>query len=621
MFSSTRFRRQVRSLVHKNHLLVCRRRAHACFELFTPFILVVLLGIVDLSVNVKVPQPRATELTQLHSDGTMPVRCRIFDSEYGSFGYGQPLPDESSWCIPIVVAPLSPTASEVMLELARRNGYEQPSAAAEIIEAMRRGVTPPDAGRTIAVFNTVDRMKNWLREHPGRAAVGVVFGDSSTSTTGASEEISWHSVRYELWYNRSATVYGWYAGTGQDVLRAQSAGEAIGANELVDSALLLSAQRMVDEAALAVFARRAGRSTPLAGSGLALTLKQYPKVRADADRSLSGSFGALFITMGLTLPMLAAVVRIVSEKEHHVAGAMRSIGVAPGAYWLSYWAHAISMALLSVVLVYLGGVATRAPIFVLADGSVLMCVCFVYLINMASLSFFVASLTHQVRTATIGAVVVLLAGAAVAVLAQSPATNPTAFLFWEPGFPPAVRALLAMLLPPVNLIKILSDATVRTTRPLVFNVTSGRAEFADGGAFDWAAVSSFTQNRTASVLATERPAGEALFVTPPPADAIGYMLLSTVLSFALAWCGASRAACCALSHTTPPVPLSCAHCSCGLIAGTATSCLCMEPNHSRLISSSCPRTGRRASLLGAAPRGCAACVQGCTPSFTSRRVH
>ena len=68
------------------------------------------------------------------------------------------------------------------------------------------------------------------------------------------------------------------------------------------------------------------------------------------------------------------------------------------------------------------------------------------------------------RTATIGAVIVLLAGAGVAVLSQSPATNPAAFLLWEPAFPPAVRTLLLLLLPPVNLVKILSDAGVQGAR-------------------------------------------------------------------------------------------------------------------------------------------------------------
>ena len=353
-------------------------------------------------------------------------------------------------------------------------------------------------------------------------------------------------------YNRSSIVNGWYASTGGDALRAASASESVSADELIDSSYILSAQRMLDDAAMSVMAERAGRAP--SSAGLDLTLKMYPRVRAAEGETLSTSFGSLFFTMGLSLPMFATVVRVVSEKEHHVAGAMRSIGVAPSASWFGYWSQSIIVACITSLTVYIGGFACQIPLFLRSDGGVLLIVVLAYTLNMAALSFLLCSLTHQVRTATMvslrggslgpptsatrppivpfsrqpspsphpcfpqGAVVVLLAGAAVAVLAQSPATNPAAFFFWEPAFPSAVRNLLLLVLPPLNLIKILSDAGVRTARPLVFNTTLGQAQYADGESFDWGAFSTFSQNRTASVLAVTD--GGELFTTPPPVESL-----------------------------------------------------------------------------------------------------
>ena len=57
------------------------------------------------------------------------------------------------------------------------------------------------------------------------------------------------------------------------------------------------------------------------------------------SRASPHSCAALFVVMGLTLPTLATVVRLVSEKEAHVTSAMTSIGVPSGVYWTSFWAR------------------------------------------------------------------------------------------------------------------------------------------------------------------------------------------------------------------------------------------------------------------------------------------
>ena len=119
-----------------------------------------------------------------------------------------------------------------------------------------------------------------------------------------------------------------YAAVGADPIRALHKTKSFDSSRLPDSSMLLAAQRMVDEAALAVMGRAAGLPKAVVDSAaLNVTLLQYPKVREDEGFSLSSSFGALFCVVGLTLPMLATVTRVVGEKEAHVTSAMTSIGV------------------------------------------------------------------------------------------------------------------------------------------------------------------------------------------------------------------------------------------------------------------------------------------------------
>ena len=67
-----------------------------------PLLLVVVLGLIDLSFQTPAPSGVATHLT------IPPIRCEVFDSEYGDYGYGQPLPPDDAWCVPIVFAPITP---------------------------------------------------------------------------------------------------------------------------------------------------------------------------------------------------------------------------------------------------------------------------------------------------------------------------------------------------------------------------------------------------------------------------------------------------------------------------------------------------------------------------------
>ena len=209
---ASRFSRQVWAISRKNLLLMRRRRALVCFELLMPVFIVVLLGLVDLAFTTEAPQ--LATLATLRSDPTAPpIECEVFDSEYGFSGYGQPLPSDTVWCVPIVFAPVTTASMTLMREVAARNGYDEPRDRFSV----SRQASAESLRRMIVGFETVDELSSWLREYQGRVGVGVVFGDSTksgkastpvgTNGVGAVDdgfgssvgEKAWRSWQYEIW--------------------------------------------------------------------------------------------------------------------------------------------------------------------------------------------------------------------------------------------------------------------------------------------------------------------------------------------------------------------------------------------------------------------------------------
>ena len=212
-------------------------------------------------------------------------------------------------------------------------------------------------------FETVEEMKYWLAAWPGRAGLGVVFGDTTETinqdgTTTISEVISNSlppkDVKYEIWYNTTSLSYKWYAGAGIDVLGAYAESEASSTTFVVkDTSLMLTAQRMLDEAIIAWRAQQAGRDP--ADVTLDLSLATYPRLKN--TRGIGQVFGAFTVYISLVFSFIMLVVRVVTEKERHVTGAMRSTGLLDSAYWLSYWSHAILTSITTAALVHIMGLA------------------------------------------------------------------------------------------------------------------------------------------------------------------------------------------------------------------------------------------------------------------------
>lgn len=190
----------------------------------------------------------------------------------------------------------------------------------------------------------------------------------------------------------------WYANAGEDALGAFSVTESSSrSSPLVDTSFMLRAQRMVDEAILAWRAHSLGRSA--SDVSLELELRPYPRVRDQHGQTLTQVFGALFVYLSLMFSFLLTLTRIVSEKERHVAGAMRSIGMRDSAYWWSYYLWTVTTAILVAAIVYLIGLAFQLPMFKATEFGVIFSILLLYILTINAVAFFLASLLQKARAA------------------------------------------------------------------------------------------------------------------------------------------------------------------------------------------------------------------------------
>ena len=228
-------------------------------------------------------------------------------------------------------------------------------------------------------------------------------------------------------------------------------------------------------------------------------------------------------------------IRVVSEKERHVTGAMRSTGLSDSAYWLSYWTHAILTAVIVSALVYLIGLAIGLELFTNSEGSLLYTILFVYMLSMAAAAFMIASLVAKVRLAALLVIALTIPCATLALLTG--VWELITYVWWEKRFPEGATALLSLVLPPFNLAKIMADANALTKSRFQYNETTGKMETIAGVGFGWAQLNNYTVNRTAFMTydSIVHSADEGWYVPPPPGEALSWLLGQAVLFSVLAW--------------------------------------------------------------------------------------
>lgn len=305
---------QVRALTCKNFILTWRLRRSTACEVAAPLIIMLIIGILDIIVKNDPVNPRPPPFASFKSE--LPFPCRVFDSDEGIFGYGVPIP--SAWCVPLAYAPANVAdVDEIMTTVATRNGYNAPVVVNRAYDTVNEpgGIVPPECAgsgndrektsKCMLGFKDVPALKDWLRAHPGRTGVAVVFGDSTETenadgTTTIAETITTalppHNTKYEVWTNQTTIFYKFYAAEGLDAL-----GEYTDINaeqtsfRAKDSSMALLVQRSVDEAILAFRAHQAGLST--ANPKLDVSLIAYPRLKDVRGIGESFSSFAVFISL------------------------------------------------------------------------------------------------------------------------------------------------------------------------------------------------------------------------------------------------------------------------------------------------------------------------------------
>ena len=121
---------------------------------------------------------KATDIKRL--DDGQPFPCEVFDTAQGMYGYGRPIP--GAWCVPLVYAPSSsPDVQKIMSTVAARNGLQPPvlMGSSELHDEGEPSACSTEIRRCMVGFETVNALKTWAAAHPGRAGLGIIFGDTA----------------------------------------------------------------------------------------------------------------------------------------------------------------------------------------------------------------------------------------------------------------------------------------------------------------------------------------------------------------------------------------------------------------------------------------------------------
>ncbi len=156
--------RQVAALAKKELLLLLRAPKKSVTELVAPVLVVVLLGILNVSVSYPSPEVGTQAIERLASDATVNshedggnFQCRVFDDRVGKYGYGLAIP--GAWCIPMIFAPATGEMMEVMRIVAAKNGFNAPKAIPTSSINYDEFEDVPDEGeRRRSIWEQVGRM-------------------------------------------------------------------------------------------------------------------------------------------------------------------------------------------------------------------------------------------------------------------------------------------------------------------------------------------------------------------------------------------------------------------------------------------------------------------------------
>jgi len=508
---------QFSALCAKNAILLWRGRRGAAILIVLPALLIAGLGAIDLGVNLSPGVAPAETFFTL--DDSVSINCRVFDSDEGSQGLGAPIP--GAWCSPLVFAPSENGGVwRVMEEVARRRDWAVHTVTGSAVESTS---APPDCStqRCVLGFESSDDVSAWLRANLGRAATAVVFKGES-ATNGTLEDLVGDkipaSAAFEVWYNETALAF--YTRNGDNALA--------GPNEVPQ--LLLAVQQAVEEA---VVADKVGGDAASAR----MRLRRYPRVARKDYVDAVSAYGAIFIYIALSLPMVWTLNQVVAEKEAGVLGSLRQLGLQEGAFWLAFHAQAGIVVLVAVCLMAAVGAAFRLSIFASTDLSVILVA--LWLFGMASEggACVVAAALSRTRASNVVAGALFVFG-----VIFSLAAGLVGFLFpllWDPSVVtvPWLMPLLQGLYPPLALSKVAFDLSQTTKRVAEIDPDTKETEYVLRDVYTWSDLGRGNYTGDLPLLLPDAATDEddRTYVLPPTADSLAVMAGCLAAGWLLAW--------------------------------------------------------------------------------------
>ncbi|ORZ30829.1 hypothetical protein BCR44DRAFT_1443906 [Catenaria anguillulae PL171] len=413
-------------LTKRNFVLILRyRRSTLAQSVFAPIVFTVLLLALQSAFNARqraeILFPKSYPLS-----GVMPCQ-----------GVTQ-----SSPCVTMFYTPKDDFTTLVMRTFEAKN-RARTGQALPLVDAIRTDTSAPTSQQGIVPIADETVLYNYILANPNTTLFSVTFQSRLPN------------AQYQLWYNTTQFA------NGTDLYDGQ----------------VLSAQRGLDEALLAVASDSNAVSNPGSVSGIVGTtdnnqldihLKDWPTVAPSyiPDTIVSQS-GPLFFFCSVMVIFISVLQEIVTEKELLLRHAMATMGLKASVFWsANFLSRAVLVFVASLVTVIMG-IICQFAVFQ-ADFFALLFMFFLFGMAMVSMAFFITTFCRRARIAVLVGIFIFIIG----LLFQSTVFSNSflGYIWFDTDTDPAFYIVFS-LLPFFHFGKLFIDISLRT---------SGRFDFLTG---------------------------------------------------------------------------------------------------------------------------------------------
>ncbi|ORZ29892.1 hypothetical protein BCR44DRAFT_54784 [Catenaria anguillulae PL171] len=413
-------------LTKRNFVLILRyRRSTLAQSVFAPIVFTVLLLALQSAFNARqraeILFPKSYPLS-----GVMPCQGGT----------------QSSPCVTMFYTPKDDFTTLVMRTFEAKN-RARTGQALPLVDAIRTDTSAPTSQQGIVPIADETVLYNYILANPNTTLFSVTFQSRLPN------------ARYQLWYNTTQFA------NGTDLYDGQ----------------VLSAQRGLDEALLAVASDSNAVSNPGSVSGIVGTtdnnqldihLKDWPTVAPSyiPDTIVSQS-GPLFFFCSVMVIFISVLQEIVTEKELLLRHAMATMGLKASVFWsANFLSRAVLVFVASLVTVIMG-IICQFAVFQ-ADFFALLFMFFLFGMAMVSMAFFITTFCRRARIAVLVGIFIFIIG----LLFQSTVFSNSflGYIWFDTDTDPAFYIVFS-LLPFFHFGKLFIDISLRT---------SGRFDFLTG---------------------------------------------------------------------------------------------------------------------------------------------